>query len=327
LRASAGPADLRFADGEYTGTLVYTGKITFTGGSAKGGAKGTFDMTVNGGAVAAGEFHVAGDASSLVPTGGATATFTANGGFAGTSERPVMMPTSASFSGSATVQGIVVPFGFSFGAGELTPVPFTVESATCTLVVGDFVQAFEQALSSQGIGTDLYGRFVAVRGGAAAGSDSALGDLIVAANDIATAAASGTVDTKELLSVVEEAEAFSVSLKKNTKCGTVKDAGKFNLAITGLIADLLQVVVANPGAFGTTDLFVLMSIGVRVGAIGEGALDGATSDQIIDAFEQIFSDRLDEAIAVGSATDIETVRLAALAMGWTDLRDKAEAAQ
>jgi hypothetical protein len=30
---------------------------------------------------------------------------------------------------------------------------------------------------------------------------------------------------------------------------------------------------------------------------------------------------------VGSATDIETVRLAALAMGWTDLRDKAEAAQ
>jgi hypothetical protein len=320
----AGQPDLRFPDGGYTGTIVYTGEISMPGVFAFGGINGPLLLEVNGGSVVDGSFQLAGSAASTVTGGGANGTIDVSGIIDGNAVQPVMRGQSASFSGTASAEGFVIPFSISFGAGDMQPAPMAIESATCSQVVGDFTQQFEAALSAQGFATNLYGRFVAIRqGDADPGAEALLSDLVTAADELVKAAATGNVDAAALIEVVERAEDFSVGLKKNADCGIVGNPGAFNTALTGLIRDLLETVITNPDAFTTGDLVLLLSIGVRVGAVGQGAVDQATSDKITGNFKDIFSDRIDAAIAAGDEAELKLLVLAASMFGWNDLVNKA----
>jgi len=204
------------------------------------------------------------------------------------------------------------------------PVPLVIESATCSQVIGDFTQQLAAGLMSQGFATNLYGRFVAVRkGDADPGADALLADLLANANELVQAAAAGNLDAASLIEVVERAEDFSVGLKKNADCGFVAGPGTFNNALTGLIRDLLDAVITNSDLFDTSELFLLLTIGLRVGAVGQGAVDQAASDNIIGNFKSIFSDRIDAAVAAGDDTELELLVVAATAFGWDDLLKKA----
>jgi hypothetical protein len=320
-----GQPDLRFPDGSFTGTLVYTGEIAKAGVFAFGGLDGELVVVVNGGSVVDGGFKVAGSAAATVAgAGGGNGEIQASGTIIGTAVEPVLRGESAVFTGSATVQGFTVPFSFSAGAAELVPAPMVIESATCSQVVGDFTQQFEAALTAEGFATNLYGRFVAIRAGDAdPGAEALLSDLMTAADDLVQAAAAGDVDAASLIEVVERAEDFSVGLKKNADCGIIGNPGAFNTALTGLIRDLLETVITNPDAFTTGDLVELLSIGVRVGAVGQGAVDQATSDKIIGNFKNIFSDRIDAALAAGDEAELQLLLIAANMFGWNDLVNKA----
>jgi hypothetical protein len=320
-----GEPDLRFPDGGYTGTFVYTGQIDHPAGVfAFGGVNGPLLVVVNGGSVVDGTFNLTGSAASVVPGGGANAVVDVSGIIDGTAVRPVMRAQSASFEGTANAQGFEVPFSISFGAGDMIPAPMEIESATCTQVVGDFTQQLEAAIAAQGFATDLYGRFVAVRKGSVEpGAEAVLADLVHAASELVNAAATGSADAASLIEVVERAEDFSAGLKKNAECGFINNAGEFNTALTGLIRDLLEVVITDPDAFGTGDLVELLTIGLRVGAVGAGATDQATSDKIIGNFKNIFDDRIDAAVAVGDEVELQLLLLAAITFGWEDLVKKA----
>jgi hypothetical protein len=196
-------------------------------------------------------------------------------------------------------------------------------------VTGDFVQEYSSELSAAGIANSLYGRFTAVRTGDAPlpnQPEVIMAELLAQASELALQALNGGLDTARLLTVVEQAESFSTSLAKNSDCGFISDAGAFNTVITGVIEDLLDLVTQDPDKFTTAELAELLSIGLRVGAVGEGAIDQATSDKIIGNFKGIFSDRLDAAIAAGDEVEIKAILLAAITFGWGSLISGAEGA-
>jgi hypothetical protein len=316
------PKALRFADGAYQGSLVYTGDLTFGGGGAAASGSGPLSLTVNAGTVAIGSFVFVAAADSVTPDATATATATIEGIIDGPSDKPVLRGSSGTFAGTATSQGFQVPFSFSFGAAELRPASMNIDSASCTLVSGDFVQEYSSELSAAGIPNSLYGRFTAVRTGDAPlpnQPEVIMAELLAQASELAQQALNGALDTARLLTVVEQAESFSTSLAKNSDCGFISDAGAFNTVITSVIQDLLDLVTQDPDAFTTAELAELLSIGLRVGAVGEGAINQAASDKIIGNFKGIFSDRLDAAITAGDEAEIKAILLVAITFGWSDL--------
>jgi hypothetical protein len=322
--ATSAETVLQFADGDYEGTIDYTGQIAKDEVSAFAGVNGTFALTVTGGTINEGTFQAGGSGTSDVAgVGQATLDITVNGTIDGPSHGPIAHGLAASFSGEATVSGITVPLNFAFAGGDFTPVPFTIETATCNMVVGDFVQQFAANLSAQGFSNELYGRFVAIRKGSGQSATETLSQLIDDATAVATAAVGGSLDPQQLLDVVLRAENFSRSLATNEKCNNLKDPGGFNTAITGIMADLLDYAIANADRFTTADLFLLASSAVSVGALGEGATDQPHSLQTLAQLESIVSSRLDAAIAEHNTSEIETLYTFALSFGWTDLSSKA----
>lgn len=327
-RVGADPNLLRFADGTWHGTVVYSAAGEFGSGVTAQGAlqHATFEADVNGGSVT-GTFTASGEGSSQVPGGSATLTASFDGLMAGTSDAPVIDPQSASFSGTATVNGLTVPVNLSFGAGDLNDVPLTITAATCGQVNGNFVQPVQAAIGGAGgTLTSLTANFFAVRTALSGDAAQALQDLLSAAQQISDQfAATGELDSAGLVEVVAKAEAFSASLAKASSCG-LKGAGTFSDALTGIVAHMLDLAITSPDKLSTTQLTDLLWWGTQVGAIGEGAIDEAFSQKILGNAENILTDRLNAAIAAGDKDTITDVYIAALTMGWNDLLQQAAAA-
>src|SRR5262249_10848209 len=147
--------------------------------------------------------------------------------------------------------------------------------------------------------TSLTANFFAVRTALTTDAAQALHELMSAAQKISdTFIQTGELDTAGLVEVVAKAEAFSASLPKASSCG-LKEAGKFSNALTGIVAQMLELAITKPDALSTDQLIDLLWWGTQVGAIGEGALDEAFSTKILGNAKNIISDRLDAAIAAG----------------------------
>jgi hypothetical protein len=329
-RAGSAGSALQFADGSYTGTLVYTGQLSYSVGTAVGSGNGPLTMIVNAGTVGVGSgFTFNGAATSAAPGASAVLNATITGIVDGPSEKPVLRGESGTFTGTAMAGGISVPISFSAGAAELMPASMNIDDASCTLVTGDFVQEYGAALSAQGISNSLYGRFSAVRTGDAPfpqQPEVIMAELLAQASELAQGVLTTGLDAPRLLMVVEQAEDFSTSLAKNTDCGFIEQADAFNVVITSVIRDLLELVTQDPEKFSVPELFELLTIGVRVGAIGEGALDQAKSDKILADFQDVVADRLTTAIAEKDSDEIHEIFVLATAMGWKQVASKAGAA-
>ena len=325
------PSALAFADGSWHGTVVYSASISFGSGVSASGAldSGNFDLTVEGCTITGGTFTGTGSGQSVVPGGSATLTVDYTGAMSGSNAQPILNGQSATFSGSATVSGLTVPLNLSFGAGDFTPVPFQITSATCSLVTGRFDQTLVNAVQAQG-GTvnSVIAHFTAVRTGDTPNSaESTLADLMDQAQKVSDDfAATGTLDVAGLIDVVEKSENFSASLGTSTKCGLLTNAGAFNQALTTIIADLLKLGVDHADKLSTYDLWELSAIAVEVGAIGSGAVDTTFSEQMINQLGTIFNGRLETAIAAHDTNTIMVVQFAASALGLSDLAAKAKAA-
>jgi hypothetical protein len=318
---------LRFTDGTWHGTVVYSAAGEFGGGAVTAQAalqNATFESEVSGGTMT-GTFTATGEGSAQIAGGSGTLAASIDGLMTGTGDAPVIDPQSASFSGSATVQGISVPIDLSFGAGELSDVPLTITAATCTQVNGNFVQPVQSAVGGAGGNlTSLTANFFAVRTALTTDAAQALQELMSAAQQISDKfVETGELDYAGLVDVVTKAEAFSASLAKASSCG-LKDAGKFNNALTSIVAHMLDLAMESPDPLSTDQLTDLLWVGTQVGAIGEGALDEAFSQKILGKAKTIISDRLTAAISAGDKDAIFDVLVAATTMGWTDLTKQAK---
>lgn len=331
-RGAAVPSPaLAFADGKWQGTVVYSASVSFGSGVTSSGSlqSGSFDLTVDGGKITSGTFTASGAGGDVVPGGSAHVDAHFSGTMAGSSAQPVMHGQSATFTGSANVSGLQVPINISLGPGDLTPIPFQIVSATCGVVSGRFDQTLRNAVQSAG-GTvnSVIAHFSAVRTGSAKGPASTLSDLMDKAQSIANNFAStGTLDVDGLITVVEQSEVFSASLGTSTKCGLVTTAGSFNQVLTSIVADLLKLGVEHADKLSTYQLWELSAMAVRVGAIGDGALDSTFSNQMLSQLDSVLGARLDAAISGHDANTIEMIRYAASALGLKDLVGKAEAAK
>jgi hypothetical protein len=296
---SVDPETLIFGSGDWTFKLSYFGLLSGFGlsGVATGSGAGTLKVAKG---VPTGAWTF--DATSSV--GGAKYSFSYNGSITGTPSAPILDPTQ----GSAMTMYIY--------------------SSTCSQVVGNFSQDAEDTATSVGFNALFDGKFFAYRTGAAGIDDyeQQAEALITEADMLAQQAEQGNVNSAQFDVVVSKAEDLSAAIKKATKCKTLNKAGDFNLVISQIIADLLVHVSNSPGAYTTGEITELLFLGVRVGAIGEGAVDQQFSDSLLAQFEANFETSLDTAIAANDQAEIQNIQVLANAMGWSDLAQKAAGA-
>lgn len=322
-----------FADGSWDGHMVYTASVLFPGdATASGTANGAFDFVMSGGIVTEGTFTFDAAGEGTVPNGHAELVMQAVGGVEGDAAAPVLRADTMSVTGTATASGFQVPIDFTVGAGELTPVPLEVWTATCEQVTGTFVQQVAEAVAAAG-GTGTFdGVFIANRAEAAVDESTAAAyeQVVLDADSIKKSVASGgTIDPILLLDVLDRAENLAASMPLNVECRNIQPeyASGFALAVNVVIVDLIQTVIANPDGLSVRALQLVVMAGIRSGILFAGAVEGSQSEQMSVALEAIFLDRL--TTAIGPPKDLDavlTILLTAEQMGWAETIAAAQAA-
>ncbi len=258
--------------------------------------------------------------------------FVGNGGVEGTSAEPVLRADSVHISGTAASQGIEVPISLDVGAGELTPIPLEIYTVTCEQVTGDFVQNVADAVAAAGGTGSYFGRWVALRGDdpSSAGVLDAYETLVADAEHIVNAAKSGQpIDPIALLDALDRAEQFAASIPINTACRNIEPEHEqiFSLAISVLIADLIEAVLAAPAGVNLTVLQDVVAAGIRTGVLSANAPPDSSAEALSIQLQAEFETRL--ATALGPPVDadaLQQIMLTALSMGWTSTADKAKGA-
>jgi hypothetical protein len=320
----------RFTDGSWGGEVIYSVNAKIPGGAAQAILdSATFELQVTGGSVA-GTLHAVGEGTAIVGTDAGTAAVSFDGSFGGDAAHPAFTQEHFEMSGNAVVSGMPYPIDVDFGGTGQTVV-FEIANASCDAVGGSFEQPVAAVLASAGATpTSLTAYWFAIRhSDATASADEPLKQLMDTASQLLTAfQQDGTLDPTALFELVKSAENFSASLQKNTACGLVDDPVTFSVAITGIVTQMLRLAFGPEYAskFDTTQLADLVYAGIATGAIGPGAVNQATSEEILAAAKPVFADRLDQAIKGGFKSGIEDVLEIAIAVPWPDLAADAQTA-
>lgn len=322
-------------DGSWLGSLIYNGQVSFPGDTqAEANAFANFDFVVAGGIVTEGTMEFS--ASGLGTSSGASAIAALNlegvGGVEGTAAEPVLRTDSVHMSGTAVSQGFEVPIDYTFGAADLTPLPLEIFTVTCEMVTGDFVQTIADLVASAGGSGSYFGRWVALRGDDPenAGTMAAYEQLVADTEIIVNAAkAGGAIDSIALLDALDRAEQLAASTPINSACRNLQPelASSFSLAISVLIADLIQAVLAAPASMTLTALQDVVAAGIRSGVLSATAAPGSNAENLSIQLQAEFETRL--STALGPPIDIDDVNqilLTALTMGWPSTAAKAAAA-
>ncbi len=320
-------------DGSWLGSLIYNAEVSFPGDvQAEASAIGTFDFVVAGGLVTEGtmEYSASGLGTASSASAIAALDFVGEGGVEGTASEPVLRADSVHMSGTAVSQGFEVPIDYTFGAAELTPLPLQIFTVTCEMVTGDFVQTVAAAVTSAGGTGSYFGRWVALRGDEPSSADTmaAYEQLVADTEIIVNAAKKGVaIDPIALLDALDRAEHLAASTPINASCRNLQPdlAEPFSLAISVLIADLIQAVLTAPGSVNLTVLQDVVAAGIRTGVLSAAAAPGSDAENLSIQLEAEFATRLDTAI--GPPLDSDTanqILLTALTMGWTSTAQKAK---
>jgi len=333
--AEAAPAPQfdRMPDGPWLGSLIYNAQVSFPADvQGQANAIGTFDFTIAGGIVTEGVMEFS--ATGLGTAGSAIAALdiVGQGGVEGDASMPILRADSAHISGTAVSQGFEVPIDLDFGAADLSPLPLEIFTVTCELVTGDFVQTIAEAVASAGGTGSYYGRWVALPGSDPASADTiaAYEQLVADTEVIVNAAKSGgPIDYIALLSALDRAEQLAASTPINVACRNLQAdlAGVFSVAISVLIADLIEAVLAAPNSFELKALQAVVAVGIRSGVLSANAAPGSDAESLSIQLQAEFETRLNTALGPPVDTDdVNQIMLTAMTMGWTATADKAKAA-
>jgi hypothetical protein len=303
-----------FADGEWIGDMVSGFGFTVEGGVGGSSGGGVFSLRVEGGSITAGSYEasaVGTFVSALGPGSSAEGTLTAAGAITGAADEPIIENVTAKISATITVGGVSLPFEQDLGGDSLT---MTILSATCSVVIGTAEPEVRARVEgSVGI-TNLSSRFVATR--LRAGGDRAedlsteVVSLIVEGDAVVADAADGTIDVGRFLDLLLRAERLAESIPRNERCAGSGPTDHLS-TVASVVANLLEVIIANPDAFGAVELQVALEAAVRAGLAGP---DGRPD--LLGDMRDIVGDRIDTAAAAGDDVSVGRLAAAANMMSW-----------
>lgn len=313
-----------FADGEWIGDMVAGFGFTIDGGGVGGSSGGgVFSLRVEGGTVTAGNYEASASGSFTSPVGpGASAigTLTASGTITGEADEPIIENAVAKISATITVGGVAVPFEQDLGGGSMV---ITILSATCSVVIGT-VEPEVRARVEGSVGiTELSSRFVATRLGSSGSRtedfSTEVVSLIVEGDEVVADAADGSLDLTRFLTLLQRAERLAETIPRNTRCRGV-GPGDHLATVAAVVRNLLEVIVANPDAFGAVEIQAALEAAVRTGLAGP-----AGDPALISDMRDVVGDKIADAADAGDDIDVGRLGAAASMMGWE--REAAAAAE
>ena len=312
------------ADGEWVGDTVAGFGFSADGGVTGGNTgSGAFSLRVDGGSITAGSYEASAVGSFTAPIGpGASGvgTLTAAGSITGAADEPIIENVTAKVSATITVGGVSVPLEQDFGGDSLI---MTILSATCSVVIGTAEPEVRARVEGVTI-TNLSSRFVATRL-SASGRERAedfsteIVSLIVEGDEVVADAADGSIDVARFLDLLLRAERLAESLPRNERCTTAGATDHLS-TVASVVANLLEVIVANPDLFGAVEVQVALEAAVRAGLAGPTGMPDLLGDM-----RDVVGDKI--AAAADADDDVSMGRLGAAAemMGWA--REAAAAAE
>ncbi len=307
---------LGFADGEWIGDMVAGFGFTVDGGGVGGSnGSGVFSLSVDGGSVTAGSYEASATGSFESPAGpGASAvgTLSAAGTITGAADEPIIENVTAHIDGTITVGGVSIPLSQDAGGDSMA---ITILSATCSVVVGT-VEPEVRARVEGTVGiTDLSSRFVATRQ-SASGRERAedfsteIVSLIVEGDEVVADAADGTIDVSRFLDLLHRSERLAESIPRNARC-TTASATDHLATVASVVANLLEVIIANPDAFGAVEVQVALEAAVRSGLAGPSGRPDLLADM-----RDVLGDKIAAAADAGDDVSMPRLGAAASTMGW-----------
>jgi hypothetical protein len=295
----------------FSGTVTYVGRAEFTssGGEVSGG------WTMIGTSQFSGECFEG------------TGELTVSGVLEGGSDQPLLRETGMGGVGTSalcTGQTMSGPIPI---VGPMADLIVVLNTATCTQVVGEFTIASNLAVGTGGASSDLVAPFVAIRVGGINGDPERYFDDV---RDLQSEAlrfqsdleGGAPLDLATLDALIGRAEGLSRGLRAAAGCGLADDGG-YNYVLTGIVEDIIRYALAHPEQFSTSDLYRLILAGVRVGAIGSGALGAEGAEELANQLGDEVHDRLDE---TEDCIDLTLIMLSALALGEESLAVDADIA-
>jgi hypothetical protein len=165
--------------------------------------------------------------------------------------------------------------------------------------------------------TNLSSRFVATRV-SASGRERAedfsteIVSLIVEGDEVVADAADGSIDVTRFLDLLHRAERLAESLPRNARC-TTAGATDHLATLAAVVANLLEVIVANPDLFGAVEIQVALEAAVRAGLAGPAGLPDLLADM-----RDVVGDKIAAAADAGDDVSMGRLGAAAQMMGWTN---------
>jgi hypothetical protein len=315
---------LRVAEGEWDGTLTWSSLGYFPDAVAADAATGRLHFTVPDSGPVEGEFSVSGGGYGVTDVGEASLELTADGAVTGHSDDLYLDPWHANWSGTATVSGVTVPVNVEFG-DQATDTDLLIESANRCHVSGSW--GLEVPAAVQGAGGDAtiegnwaVSRYAPDRVGPE--GEGPISDLLLDAQTVLSAANEGEIQAEPLLDVLRRATKLASELQTEASCGSENE---YNLAVTGIVAKLLDAALANSDRLSAEELEAALRAGVAAGVFA-GGVDPARAAELRKGFHDHFVLRLDHLLNSGEPVDVEVfddeidnIYFTALMMSWTDL--------
>jgi hypothetical protein len=321
-----------FPDGEWVGQpLVWKGSVDEAHVFSQARADVTFQLTVQDGKVTDGKMKLKGGGASVVegpPAVVVNLRVVANYKLGGTAT-DVTMTGEAFFKGSAETEGFKVPLAFYSGVGESS---FSPSFVTCNKATGDLSTRHEEDVRARGVNASIDAAFVAVRvagdSGAASGvleEAEALKGLILELPSLPKPA--------DLLAVAEKIDSLNAKLVGLAACDAAPKGyqkGLQDTVLSALFQDLLDQALGSTDQYSAQDLIALLSVGVRVGAVGNSVPGSKaikdTAKSLHTQLEAALLEKVDQASASGDKQTILDILIAAQQYGMNALADKAQGA-
>jgi hypothetical protein len=325
--AAAGPSPPNYSipDGEWEGVMAASYLWEAGGGQVSGTWNwgGTMDFTSAAGEVA-GEAVIDGIGTSKVDLGGAEGNVHALVAIFGPAEEPAFQAQTGLLEVFVSVAGFENKLTFPIDASTSHVVPVQLFAVSCSQIEGHWDAFMNDWAAANSFGLEnLTTNFHAVRTGdlppeAANLYAEEMQELQSRANEfLSETKASSLLNVNELEDLLEDAEALSQALQQNSSCGFTQE-WSFLLPLAGIVAQLVDFAVQNPGAFNGYELWLLVNAAVRTGLIGAGAVNPELAEETKAQLNDLLLDQLialDEASGTDKCTALTPLYIASLTIG------------
>jgi len=287
-------------DGVWVGAFSGSDAISIGGAYAEAYFKGKLNLEVVGGELS-GIFKATGSSSSESQDGYGIATFSSKGTLGGRAREPWMQTSSTVFDYAIHAQGYLSEFEVEMSSGfpmvELT----LTESANCNSMSGNFDSSVTQSIEETGTNVlSVQTEFTITRiSGIADKAPEVYQEELAALMEeadklISETLKNQTLDTASLMVVILKATDLNSGIYYDNLCSHGTASNKFNTAIVGIIAKLINLAYAHPDWFTAQHLNFIAFAAYTTGAIGAGSPNEELAIELTNKLEKITDNLLQQ---------------------------------